>query len=184
MKTKFVSLLITIGCFVFAGGILTEIKAQEYSHRNVEVKTITLFSQIKHKDFAKANFNFNLGVRGDSASPRTYNNHDLRYGGNSLDGKSDWFDISTSRNSYSQIIDMGALKWADIYDIPFLPARSEAHNGMLSLDYAKGKDNIKITPENALVKVVEGHMYLIRVKENNYAQEINKDFYALFRVES
>lgn len=184
MRVKFVSLLLAIGCFVFASGELSETNAQEYSHRNVEAQSITLFSQIKHNDFAKANFNFKLGVRGDSTSPRTYNNYDLRYSGNSLDGNSDWFDVSISKGSYTQIINMGVLNWADIYDIPLLYASSEAHSGMWKFDNSKGKGNIKITPENALVKVVVGHMYLVHAKENNYAKEVSKDLYAMFRVES
>ncbi len=178
MKIKFLSLLLTVICFVWANGVLFETKARQYSHRDIEPQLVTLLSQIKHNDFAKANFNFKLGVRGDSTSPRTLNNYDLRYCGNSPDGNFDWFDISNHKSSYSQIIDMGALNWTDIYDIPLLYASPEPHSGMWGFDYAKGKDNIKITPENAMVKVVLGHIYLVHAKEDD------RDLYAMFRVEA
>lgn len=188
MRAKFVSSLLVIICFVFASGHFSEINAQEYNHRDVKPQLITLFSQHKYKDFAKANFNFQLGVRGDSTTPRTYNNYDLRYSGNSPDGKLDWFDISISKRSYSQIEDMGALNWDDIYDIPLLTVSSEPHNEEWKFDCSNCINNslnkVKITPENALVKVIAGHMYLIHIKESNYAKEVNKDLYAMFRVES
>ncbi len=182
MKVKFVSLLLAMICFTLARGELSEIKAQQYNHPDVEPQLITLLSQHKHRDFTKANFNFKLGVRGDSKSPRTWNNYDLRYGGNSLGGDSDYFDVSISKGSYTQIIDMGALNWTGIYDVPLLYARSESPNGLWIHDCSKcvnnSLDNVKVMPENALVKVVTGHMYLVRV------QDINRDLYAMFRVES
>lgn len=138
MRVKSVSLLLTIVCFVFVSGVFSQVKTQLNSHRDVEPQLITLLSQNKHNDFAKSNFNFKLGVRGDSTSPRTWNNYDLRFSGNSIDGNSDWFDISNNDWSYSQIRDLGASNWTDIYDIPILYATPEPHNGMWSFDYAKG----------------------------------------------
>lgn len=46
------------------------------------------------------------------------------------------------------------------------------------------RDKVKITPENAMVKVVLGHMYLLHAKGMNRAKEINKDLYIMFRVEA
>jgi len=183
MRVKIVLLILAIICFVFVNDLFSQIKAQQNSHRDVEPELTTLFSQIKYKDFTKANFNFKLGVRGDSISPRTGNNYDLRYSGNSLDGNSDWFDIPVSERSYSQIIDMGALNWTDIYDIPLLYANPVPHSGGNSFIFDKGKV-IKITPENSVLKVIVGHMYLLHAKEINHAKETNKDFYAVFRVEA
>lgn len=183
MKVKIVLLLLAVFCFLFANGKLSEINAQEYGHRNIKPQLVTLFSHHKYNNIARAIFNFELGVRGDSKSPQTFNDYDLRYSGNSPDGTLDWFDISNSERSFTQIIDMGSLDWADIYDIPYLYVSSEPHSGMWRIDIAKG-NVVKITPENALVKVVAGDMYLMHIKENNYAKEVARDFYAMFRVES
>ncbi|MBA4125190.1 MAG: hypothetical protein H0X72_22345 [Acidobacteria bacterium] len=118
MRVKIVSLLLAIVCFVFVDSAFPQSEAQQNSHRNVEPQLVTLLSHSKHGDFAKATFNFKLGVRGDSTSPRTLNNHDLIYGGKSLDIRFEWFAISNDDRSYSQIKNLGALNWTDIYDIP------------------------------------------------------------------
>ncbi|MBA3321755.1 MAG: hypothetical protein H0T45_09980 [Pyrinomonadaceae bacterium] len=177
MRVKFVTLFLAGMCVAFANGTWSVVEAQQYNHREVEPKLTTLLSQIRHKDFAKANFNFKLGVRGDSDSPPTRNVYDLRYGGLSYDHDNDLFDVPIAHGSRSQIIDLGASDWADVYNIPFLYASPEPHGGMRTDSFHNGKV-IKSTPENTLVKAIVGHMYLLHAKDNG------RDLYAMFRVES
>lgn len=153
------------------------VQAQEADHRSVAPQKAVLLSQIKHGDFAKANFNFELGVRGDSESPFTRNVYDVRYGGVSLDGDNDWLDVPISHGSRSRVKDLGELNWSDIYDIPFLHANPVPHSGGMSISYNSDK-LIKISPEGVLVKAVVGHMYLVHSKGGE------RDFYAMFRVEA
>jgi len=141
------------------------INAQQLDHRKSAPQTVTLLSQIKHNDFAKANFNFGLGVRGDSQTPPTRNYYDLRYGGVSLDGDNDWIEVPISGGSRSQIKDLGELGWADVYDIPILFATPMPHSGGMSMSYDSGK-LVKVSPEHVLVKAIPGHMYLLHAKDN------------------
>jgi len=177
MRVKFILLLLAWMCVAFANGAWSLVKAQQSNHRDVEPKLVSLLSHIKHEDFAKANFNFKLGVRGDSDSPSTRNVYDLRYGGCSYDQDNDWFDVPIGHGSSSQIIDLGALDWTDIYDTPFLYASPVPHDGMRADSYQNGK-MIRSTPENTLVKAVVGHMYLLHAKGSD------RDFYVMFRVGS
>lgn len=182
MKTKFVSLLLAIVCFVFVDSTFSQSEAQQNSHRNVEPQLVTLLSQNKHNNFAKSNFNFKLGVRGDSSSPRTGNNYDLSYGG-IIDDDKDWFNVPVDNRSFSQIIDIGAANWTDIYDISLLSAKPIPHTGGTTYIFEIGKV-AKIKPENSKVKIIVGHIYLLHAKENNSDGEVSKDLYAMFRVEA
>ena len=122
---------------IFGG--LCLVKAQDPDPRSVAPYKAMLLSQIKYENFASANFNFGLGVRGDSESPLTGNVYDVRYGGISLEGDNDWLDVPISHGSRSQIKDLGEFNWSDVYDIPFLNANSVPHSGGLSLSYNSGK---------------------------------------------
>ena len=157
-------------------GVPCPVKAQEPEHRSVAPQKATLLSQIKHKDFAKANFNFGLGARGDSESPFTRNVYDVRYGGISLAGDNDWLDVPISHGSRSQIKDLGELNWSDVYDIPFLTANPVPHSGGMSMSYNAGK-LIKVSPEGVLVRTVASHMYLV------HSKDADRDLYVMFRVE-
>jgi len=157
-------------------GALCPTKAQELDHRGVAPRKAVLLSQIKHNDFAKANFNFQLGVRGDSESPPTRNVYDVRYGGFSPDG-GDWLDVPIGHGSRSQIKDLGELNWSDVYDIPFLPASPVPHSDRWSLSNGAG-NSVAVSPEGVLVQTAVGHMYLV------HSQGGGRDFYAMFRVEA
>ena len=168
----------TLAAFAVAVfGALCPLRAQEPEHRGAAPQTATLLSQIKHKDFAKANFNFGLAARGDSESPQTRNVYDVRYGGISLNGDNDWLDVPISHGSRSQIKDLGELSWSDVYDVPFLHANPVPHSGGMSLSQDSGK-RLKVSPEGVLVKAVVGHMYLVHSKDGD------RDLYAMFRVEA
>jgi len=177
MGVKFILLLLAGMCVPFANGTRSLVEAEQSNHHDVQLKLITLLSQITHEDFAKANFNFKLGVRGDSDSPSTRNGYDLRYGGYSYDGVNDWFDVPIAHGSSSQIIDLDALDWTDVHDTPFLYASPVPHDGMRTDFFHNGKV-IRSTPENTLVKAIVGHMYLLHAKAND------RDFYVIFRVAS
>ena len=152
-------------------------RAQEPVRSEVMAQKVTLLSQNKYQDFARANFNFKLGVRGDSESPPTRNIYDVRYGGIAADGYDDWLDVPINEGSRSQIKDLGAMDWVNVYDVPILYASPVAHNGQLSFSY-EFNNLLKVSPEGTLVKAIVGHMYLVHSK---YA---GNDLYAMFRVEA
>jgi hypothetical protein len=152
-------------------------QAQEPVRSEVKAQKVTLLSQNRYQDFARANFNFKLGVRGDSESPPTRNIYDVRYGGVAADGYDDWLDVPINTGSRSQIRDLGALEWFNIYDVPILYASPVAHNGELSLSYESNR-LLKVSPEGTLVKAIVGHMYLV------HSEYAGNDLYAMFRVEA
>ena len=177
MRIRHFCLLAALAVLAAAAyGALCPAEAQELHHRGVAPRKAVLLSQIKHQDFARANFNFGLGVRGDSESPSTRNVYDVRFGGFSPDGD-DWLDVPISHGSRSQIRDLGELGWSDVYDIPFLPASPVPHSGIWSLSPGPG-GSATISPEGVLVRAVVGHMYLVHTKDRE------RDFYSMFRVES
>lgn len=185
MKVKVVLLILAAVFLLSVNNVLSQTETKQNSPRDVEPQLVTLFSQNKHNknsDDGKSDFNFKLGVRGDSTSPRTLGNYDLKYGGIINDDK-DWFCVPTGNRSYSQIKDMGASDWKDIYDIPLLYSSPVPHQEGNTYIFEKD-GTIKILPENSQVKIIEGHMYLLHAKDVNSEKEINKDLYVIFRVET
>jgi hypothetical protein len=138
--------------------------------------TLILNLNRPYYEFAKAIFNFRLGVRGDSNPPSARSVHDVRYGGLSYDSE-DRFDVPIYPGTRSKIIDLGALNWADVFDVPILYANPEPYDGMRSDSFDNGK-LVRSLPENTMVKVVVGHMYLLHTKDKE------RDLYVMFRVES
>lgn len=152
------------------------VKAQEIAHRDVITQEATLYSGAKHRDFEKAIFSFELGLRGDALPSRMKYSYNIRYGEMSNNGDSDWIGVPT-RGTSSQIKDLGEIAWSDIYDIPFLYASPVPHDGLIALTYDSGKV-VKIAPEGVLVKAITGHMYLVHSKDED------TDIYILFRIEA
>ena len=177
MKVKFATLISILTVVASISAIWLNAKAQQYNHRDVQPQSATLLSHIGHDDFTKSNFNFRLGVRGDSTSPPTRNIYDLRYGGLSYNHDSDWFDVPIAPSSRSKIIDLGSLNWSDVYDIPILYANLEPYDGMRTDSFNHGR-LVSSLPENTLVKVIDGHMYLLHTRDND------RDYYIMFRVEA
>jgi hypothetical protein len=177
MNIKFASLILVLLLTVLICGVRHSAEAQRFSRRDAQPQSATLLSQIAHKDFAKANFNFQLGVRGDSISPLTRNIYDLRYGGLSYDGDNDWLDVPIAHGSRSKIIDMGALNWMNVFDVPILYANPVPYDGVRTDSFGNGK-LIRSLPENTMVKAAVGHLYLLHTKDND------RDLYIMFRVES
>lgn len=177
MNSKFASLILAALFAVLLCNSHLAAEAQRFSYCDSQPPSATLLSQIAHKAFAKANFNFQLGVRGDSVSPSTRNIYDLRYGGLSYDGDNDWLDVPIAHGSRSKIIDMGALNWADVFDVPILYANPEPYDGARTDSFSNGK-LARSLPENTIVKAIVGHIYLLHTKDND------RDLYVMFRVES
>lgn len=177
MNTKFASLIPILLLLLLTGGAPYSAEARLFGYRDAQPQYATLLSQIAHKDFTKANFNFQLGVRGDSVSPKTGNVYDIRYGGYSYNGDNDWIDVPIAHGSRSKIIDMGALDWADVFDVPVLHPSPEPYGGGRRSSFGNGRV-FQSWPEDTMVKPAVGHMYLLHTKDNE------RDFYVMFRVEA
>jgi hypothetical protein len=114
---------------------------------------ITLLARAKYKDYEKATFSFEHGVRDDPKLELTLNDWDLEYGNGG-----DALGVTMVTDDRSRIKDLGAMRWSDIRKIPELPAHP-------------------VPTREPVVPAVVGHMYLVHTRDSN------SDFYALFRVE-
>lgn len=140
-------------------------------------QTVTLFSDVKHKDYGRAVFSFALGVRGDEEPADKRYTHDLRYGGISENGDDHWFDVPMCGPSRTKLKDLGELNWSDVYYVPVLFALPAPNCSGVGWRFENGKV-VEISPEGVNVRAVAGHMYVMRVKDSK------SDFYVMFRVES
>lgn len=120
-----------------------------------ELRTATLLSRAKYREYEKATFSFVQGVRGDG-DVRTYNRHQLLYG-NGVN-PADMLDVSSGQDSRGTIRDLGSMSWAEFREVPrLIPHLEPAHE--------------------PAVRAVVGHIYVTHVKD------ANTDLYAVFRVE-
>ncbi len=142
-------------------------------------QTVTLLSDVRHepKDYGKSIFDFALGVRGDEEPADKRFTSDLRYGGISENGNDHWFDVQMCGSSRKKLKDLGELEWADVYYVPILFASPAPHCEGVGWRFENGK-LAEISPEGVNVRAVAGHMYVLRVKDEE------SDFYVMFRVES
>lgn len=101
--------------------------------------------------------------------------YDIRYGGISLQGEPDWLDIPQLSGTQSVVKDMGELSWAEVRDVPVLPASPQPYAGGHAYSFRRGV--IQVSPEGVVVKAVPGHMYVLHVKDQE------ADYYVMFRVE-
>lgn len=156
-------------------------KAQSSSKENwrdVEPKTITLYSRAKHKDkfeaYGKSTFSFKHGVRSDVGREVTRNNYELQYGGINWNGDSDWFTVTMVTDDCSRIKDLGALNWSEIFDAPYLPASVVPQKGVRM---PSKTETYEESSNGQVTRVVAGHMYVLHSKDSD------SDFYTLFRVD-
>jgi hypothetical protein len=156
-------------------------KAQSRSNdnwRDVEPKTVTLYSRAKYKDkiegYGKSAFSFKHGVRSDVGQQRTRNNYELQYGNISWDGDSDWFTVTMVTDDRSRIKDLGELNWSEIFDVPYLPASAAPPKGIRMPSKAETYEE---SSNGQVTKVAAGHIYVVHSKDSD------SDFYTLFRVE-
>ena len=167
---------------ILALGIVTHsAKAQSRSNehwRDVEPKTVTLFSRAKYKDkfedYGKSTFSFKYGVRSDIGRQITRNNYELQYGNISWNGDSDWFTVTMVTDDCSRIKDLGELNWSDVFDVPYLPASVEPQKG---IRMPSKTETYEESSNGQVTKVVAGHIYVVHSKDSD------SDFYTLFRVE-
>jgi hypothetical protein len=129
-----------------------------FGQGNGDIKTVTLEARVSTKEsdnYTKAAFSFKRGANGDEGRKLTRNNWDILYGNNP--GR-DGFDVSMVVDDCSRILDLGKHQWSELFDLPQLSAYLEP------------------TREPS-VKALEGHMYLVRSKDQS------TDHLSLFRVE-
>lgn len=177
MQSRFFGLvlILTLGVCSYLG------KAQSRSDdnwRDVEPKTATLFSRAKYKDkfegLGKAAFSFKHGVRSDVGQKITRNNYELLYGGISLNGDSDWFQVTMATDDCSRIKDLGELNWSEVFDVPYLPASVEPQKGTR---FPSKTETFEESSSGQVSRVIVRHMYVVHSKDSDF------DFYTLFRVE-
>jgi hypothetical protein len=126
-------------------------------------------------DEGKAGFNFKAGARKEDAKGKW----DLGYGFAAINYE-DWFILWSSNETRTVIKDLGAFKWTDKFQIPVLeplPKLPKGESRQIVVDASADTGKKWERTTNIMAKVVVGHIYLLRVKNDK------SDFYALFRVE-
>lgn len=144
----------------------------------VQPNTVTLFSRAKYKDqfddYGKSTFSFRHGVRSDAGREVTRNNYELQYGSINWAGDSDWFTVTMVTDDCSRIKDLGALEWAEIVNVPLLPASVEPQKG---IRFPAKTETFEEASNGQVTRVVAGHAYVVHSKDSD------SDFYTLFRVD-
>lgn len=135
-------------------------------------------------DEARACFSFKYGLRNDESDRDWHLGGDWDLGYGFVIGDDDWFILNNYSDNRTVIKDLGALNWSDsihappLEPLPLLPkAERRPMNGYVEsfrlLMDLSGNTN----KSNIMAKVVIGHMYLMRLKDEE------TDLYAMFRVE-
>jgi hypothetical protein len=177
MKMKRESFKIAFACLALVVCAAHSARAQEEADLSrIPTQTATLFSQVKHQDYDRASYSFELGMLGDEKFPERRARYNLRYGGVYMDGIY-WFNVEMGRDSRSQLKDLGEMNWADVYLVPVLFASDLPYDGLVGVSYKDGKV-AEVTPTAIHVRPVTGHMYVLHAKDHD------SDFYVMFRVES
>lgn len=120
----------------------------------VELGKATLFARMVHRDYQKATFSFEFGLRDDPACLHA-NDWDLQYGNGG-----DHFHVTMVADDRSRIVDLGEIDWGqlDTKRLAKLPPHPQ--------------------PRREFVPSAVGHVYLVHTVDRN------SDLYALFRVEA
>ncbi len=105
-------------------------------------KTVTLLSRGKYKDYEKATFSFQHGLRDDPQNV-TRNDWDLLFGNGG-----DVFDVTMVTDDRSRIRDLGAIDMESLETIPKLPAYEEPKR-------------------EKSVPAVVGHVYMVHTKDSD-----------------
>jgi hypothetical protein len=177
MKLRYYGLLLILAVGVVGNSAKAQSPANE-NWRDVEPQTVTLFSRATHKDedggYAKSAFSFKHGVRSDVGRQITGNNYELEYGSIDWNHDSDWFEVTMVTDDCSRIKDLGALQWAEVFDVPFLPASVVPQDG---IRMPRKNQTYEESSNGQVTRVVAGHMYVVHTKDSS------SDLYTLFRVE-
>jgi hypothetical protein len=166
-------------CFAFGPSASAQQAAGIGSWRENAAKTITLYSRAKYKEqfvgYGKSTFSFKYALRSDDVDQAvTRNDYELQYGGMNINGDSDWFGVTMVTDDCSRIKDLGEQTWAEIVNVPLLPASVEPQRGV-SLSFQTR--NFEESSNGQVTRVAEGHMYVVHSKDTD------SDFYTLFRVD-
>ena len=122
--------------------------------KEMKLGEATLFARMLHRDYQKATFSFEFGVRDDPAYQHA-NDWDLQYGNGG-----NHFHVTMVSDDRSRIIDLGKMDWEqlDTTRLARLPPHPQ--------------------PRREFVPTAEGHLYMVHTVDRN------SDLYALFRVEA
>jgi hypothetical protein len=144
-----------------------------------KLQEMTLYNRIGHHEatYGKSAFNFKHGMRSDHEkwAKVTRNYPDLIYGSLSINRNSDWFHASAGSSSPNKIKDLGSLEWADVDQVPALPATLPSSSG---ITVRPNGESMEESSEQRVTRAIAGHIYLVHSKyEDN-------DYYAMFRVDA
>ncbi len=123
--------------------------AKEY-----KLSKATLFSRMVHRDYQKATFSFEFGVRDDPKFLHA-NDWDLQYGNGG-----DHFHVTMVSDDRSRIVDLGQINW----------------DGFAKKGLPKLVPNPQ--PRREFVQTIPGHIYVVHTVDRN------SDHYAVFRVDA
>ena len=143
---------------------------------SADIQRATLYTRQdpKDKDYGKSSFSFQYGVRSDVGKEVTKNDWDIKYGYTTINESSDYFSVTMVSNDRSRIKNLGKKNWSDLKQIPVLLANAGPYKG---IRFPLNGESIEVTSERQIAKVIEGHMYLAHIKDND------TDLYVLLRVE-
>lgn len=162
---------------IAAGAIRGQDNSNKQSNIQSEPKTINLLARAsqKERDYGQSAFSFRYGVRSDDDGWRriTGNRFDLLYGSITINHDSDWFEVSAG--DPSRIKDLGPLEWADAQETPILEVFPRASSAVRMPGHG---ESFEESSEGRVTKAVEGHMYVVHIKNDK------TDHYAMFRVEA
>ena len=125
-------------------------------------------------------FSFEFGVVGKADRGAAGDQWDIGYGFLNVNGE-DFIQVAHGREDRGVIKDLGALTWADDFEVPVLaplPVVPEGQQRVIGVNASAGKADHWSRTNGVFAKAVVGHIYAVRVKDDD------SDFYALFRVES
>lgn len=128
--------------------------AGEAAKKEYKLGEATLFSRMAHRDYQKATFSFEFGLRDDPTYLHS-NDWDLQYGNGGQH-----FHVTMVSDDRSRIVDLGKMDWGQL-DTTRL-AKLPPHR----------------RPQREFVPTALGHIYLVHTVDRN------TDLYALFRVEA
>lgn len=147
---------------------------------NLPDQRVTLYSYFKYRDWSRAYFSFERGVRGAPSNKDESDSFDVLYGNLRVGNDADWFTVYWQSHHRSRILDLGEKQWAQLRQLPAFPiSRPQPLDPDKALpgtvDASAGTK--KVAPYDQFVRIRSGHIYLLHVKSKR------KNFYVLFRVE-
>ena len=173
---------------VFAAGGPS--KAQDVTAQH----TVTLYSLLQYHDQSRASVYLET-----AAYAGRYKWGDVGYGLGRFGAEFDWLQISAADIDRSVIKDLGRYDWSDKFTVPWLEPLAKLKPGehrevsvetsgkasrvidiseMSSESPRKPKREGQVRTSSNIIKAVLGHMYVLHVVDDQ------RDFYALFRIES